>query len=606
MDFKKHPLPATITLSFLLILFVLISLPFLVRPIDGWEWLSHAAASQVAERGIPATSASCDYDSLLLMHPPLAVYTMGLGQKLFGGGTASMRLTGLLIGMAVVIALFLLTRSVAAAGAVVTALWLTNPAAVQGALYLQFGEGTILPLGFILFAWAWIRHWNRPLLIQTIALGLPMALCLWSRVSTSLALPVALWLASLFLYRYGEMKEPWAVSFKKSFRVTLAATFFGGGIFLFTWSFFVFIISRIEQLSFAVLWQIPFRYIVIEGTNGILRFSEWDYLQLLATPFVRITLYFGFYLIFWALAGYVMRFREFMREKAVYPSDLMYILTVAVAIPYLIITGGTGPFPKYHLAILPFLCFFALKGISGVLSYPKSPSVSIFLSVFAAGFLYYVFIIGDLGLIFNHSLRWAVYLGEGEKDVFLKLAGKGAVYAIFPFIAGGVLKFLFHVKSQGRIVMLACLFSSQIALIFLQATGGYFLCHLYGSPLRDTAEVLRILEAETDPRGTLMALSEYAYSSGRRLTPGFKRPDWCYPSTLARVIREEAPAAVIYGLPTHTLEQMKCLAAHPDFVAALNENYRRCNAGEFEMWIKKPKQHYRSPEVMNAKGFIVK
>jgi hypothetical protein len=49
-------------------------------------------------------------------------------------------------------------------------------------------------------------------------------------------------------------------------------------------------------------------------------------------------------------------------------------------------------------------------------------------------------------------------------------------------------------------------------------------------------------------------------------------------------VRDRAPAALVYGLPTHTVEQVRRLEAHAGLRASLASGYRRHEIGEFTVW----------------------
>lgn len=52
--------------------------------------------------------------------------------------------------------------------------------------------------------------------------------------------------------------------------------------------------------------------------------------------------------------------------------------------------------------------------------------------------------------------------------------------------------------------------------------------------------------------------------------------------------RKEKPSAVIYGLPTRTIAQLRLLVGESRLQTTLAQTYDRIDVGEFTVWLRRP------------------
>jgi hypothetical protein len=95
------------------------------------------------------------------------------------------------------------------------------------------------------------------------------------------------------------------------------------------------------------------------------------------------------------------------------------------------------------------------------------------------------------------------------------------------------------------------------------------------------------LKKDTASDARILALAYAAYSSDRRMTSGTNRALWDRPEALAGLIESKKPAAVVYSIATHTIQQMQGLSRCPRLTADLEGGYRQVPAGEYVVWIRK-------------------
>jgi hypothetical protein len=552
------------------VVFVVLALPFLNQPIDSWEWLHRCAAERIAASGVPsldypldgAAVAQASPPALLLIHPPSSANLSAVSLRLLGDGAWQTRVPGLL---AVVVTAALLAALVwrraergpeaSRLAILVTVLYLFHPATLQGALYLGFSEGTLLPLTWVLFLFVWLETLERSLAVRIALLGPCFAATLWAKITTSLALPVAVALVAWALRGPG-----------MAVAMLVGVAGLGGALFLASWSGYVAYLARLVGTPAGALWAEPFRYVM--GEAQVLSLAG------MALNALRATLYLGPLLLLGATVAIVRRTRAYARDRRARGEDVVPLLAACVFFVYLVLPGGIGSFPKYHLVILPLLAWLAAEALGRAgAGRPLVPW-----PLMLAGVAYYVVLVGDPLKLLNHDLRLAQLSGDTTR-VAARLALVASLYALFPIASAALLR-------QWRPALITATLASQLALVVVQARGGYFTKHLYGTPVADFARTVELVRASTPGGAEIVALPEFGYAARRRLAQGVRRAVWSDPGELEAVIRRSRSPAVVYGVPTQTVSQMRGLTRHPALQATLERSYVRHEVGEFTVWLR--------------------
>jgi hypothetical protein len=570
------------------LVFVGLAVPFLAQPIDSWEWLNRCAAERIVAWGLPAVDYPLGPDAtslpakraappaepnLLLIHPPSSAYLSALALRLLGDGDGQARVPGLLSVVVTAALLALLVRRHGPAGApwtpaLAVVLYLVHPATLHGALYLSFSEGTLLPLTWLGFLLAWFETRGRSWPLRVLVLGMGLALALWAKITTSLALPAAAALTALLTEGLGA-----------ALALALGVSLVGAALFLGSWWLYLTHLATLTGLDAAAVWLTPFSYLAGEAQV----FS----LGGLALNVARCVLYLGPFLVLAAGLAIVRRGLDGVGRGQVGPGAIVPLLVVGVSGVYLLVPGGTGSFPKYHLVILPLLAWLAAEELGripmprGALGMPSRtpafrPAPAI--GLLALGVAHYALLVGDPLRLLNHDLRVAQLMG-GLGPVLAALGLAVALGLLFPLV-------LLALVRRWRPALLATIVASHLALVLVQARAGYFTKHLYGTPAADFTQTVALLAEATPPDGELVALPEFGYAARRPILRGLLRRAWSEPAALAVLVRERQPAALVYGLPTHTVGQVRDLNMHAELRAALVDGgYRRHDVGEFAVWL---------------------
>lgn len=587
--------------------FILSTLPFISHPLDSWEWLNHAASRQVAERGVPAVDGSNNYFKLLLNHPPSGAYLMGWSVGLFGDSNAARRVPGVALALGAGLFLFLLAKNFflrlnpdEADGSVLwalvaTALYLTNPAAIQGALYISFNEGTLLPLALTAFLWTDLAQKNMKR--RSVLLAFLFALSLWAKITTAIFIPMAclawITLQTIFylmrrnslLPSGGEGNFPHpqlGQSLLKTNAMVWLATFvLGTALFAMTWFLYASWLANRLSLPFMQVFTAPVEYLWVESSRGGLVALGWQHLGSATLTLLRMVVYTGPVLCLLAAVGMAQRGRDIWRTRRLSDTDLGLLLTLGVSTAYLVAQGGSGSFPKYHLAVLPFLCLLAVSTVRDFIAEEtilpeKAGPLAARLAAWSAGaFFLSLWAVGDLVYTLNYSLRRA----DDKTFVLILLALK--------ILATPTLLFFAWRYSRGMrwLLLSAALMGLQVGQTMAMAQGRYFLFHCYGSPLWDFERAVEKVKESVPPGEPVLALPEFAYAAGRPLVPGMLRAFWDDPAVLSGMVARHRPDAIIYSPATHTQRQIEQYNSNPQWNKTVG-GYRRISVGDYEILVR--------------------
>ena len=69
---------------------------------------------------------------------------------------------------------------------------------------------------------------------------------------------------------------------------------------------------------------------------------------------------------------------------------------------------------------------------------------------------------------------------------------------------------------------------------------------------------------------------------------GIPNAIWDSTAEVKRLIREERPSAVVYGLPINTIQQVNSVNSDGELQALLSSRYDMTEIGLFWLWLEKP------------------
>ncbi|MBI4386198.1 MAG: glycosyltransferase family 39 protein [Elusimicrobia bacterium] len=545
----------------------LLALPSLVAPVFLWEWINHAAALSILDGGAPKIALW--QDRPLLIHPPSVAYLLAAAIRLFGDSAWAMRLPGLCLHLAHG---FLIHRLVLAMGRGssqgwwAAALYWSNPLAIQGMLCIDFADGSLLSIAVTAFLWLLFAGRSQSFWPRSLALGFCLGFVLWTKLTTPLALLGA------FTLTCARGRKP-----EGNPRLFLAATAVGAAFFIGTWALYCGWIQRSLGLQQSVMRLMlePLYY----ATGGGAGQAAWNAsLMTILGTWLAFFLYAGPGLVgVGALEG-AQWVKQAWRDRRFPPHSTLTLFAVTVVLTYCLFFGGARAYPKYFQPALAPLCVmgvFFLFQKEFQESWRPSWRWAI---IFASCAAYYGLVVGDYVYIFNYKLREGQYLGRmipQGLSLLLKLC-------LYSLPAG----FLWVFGRGTRHRWAALLLASQVGLAAAQGWARYDLRAAYGTPWSAIRRVETALREQ--PAGG-PALADFAILQATGVEPvrGFRPSDWDDLRKIAKLIRDEKPRAVVYGLSVNTVAQLRAIDADQELQELLSSRYTLYRIEPFRAWLRR-------------------
>lgn len=278
-----------------------------------------------------------------LWHPPLYMYLLGLTVALFGDGErASRGFSVLCMLIAAGFSFDLARRTVLlrggsperglAAGVLTIAIYVLNPLTIQAAQVLDI-DNTILMVLIVAVCWMAVRlpgSWSARIIV---GLALLYALSLWAKLTTPLALGVALAFTRLF------QTVGWRGALQAVGVVAL-----GWVIFLVTWVS----ISGMAGFPLDYTLEVVHNEALESGISSGHRLVSLHAFVFGVGPAI---LWIGpFFCLLFVAAG-LPRLWSLLRGKGLDAADILVVLGAAIYLAYIFKLAGN--FPKYHAGMLP-------------------------------------------------------------------------------------------------------------------------------------------------------------------------------------------------------------------------------------------------------------
>ncbi len=447
-----------------------------------------------------------------LWHPPMYVYALGEAYARFGEtertarglGVAAAAATGLVVFLTTLAVTAPITRAAPTFAAVAAALYVTNPFVVQSALLLDI-DGTVLVATVALAMLAYVlllgnaRPLNHPVTwALTLLATLAIALCLWAKMTTVLAV-----IAAATGYRVvGRPWRPWRLVLE------LPVIACGGtGLFLGSWWW----VAKRLGMPF----EFPFRVLWLEFEEAAGSTAAWQHDPLVVLDLAsQVALWTSPYLLALFIGAGLMRLGEIAaspwrwvrgrrdRDSATAkgvrlgfePIDFVAIAGAGTGLVYLIKLAGS--FPKYHITMMPFAAVvvgYFLARVVGRLSWWEPPAYAIVLAGMTG---YYSLVAGDRLVLFR-GYDWLLPL----------VAWPGV--AGFGFLIMGTLLGRHHLPRQLAILAVLLTGAWSWGVNVAQADAAYSTAYNYG--VTGQREVAAYLDTILKPGERYVAAREVAY-----------------------------------------------------------------------------------------------
>ena len=442
----------------------------------------------------------------------------------------------------------------------------THPISVQGSVILEY-ESTLFLIFFSLFCFSWM---DLPLSKGSFGgLSALYALCLWSRTTTALILPAswAVWL----IFARPQKKEALSLLFILT-----------GGIFLFLISGELFIFFFWGPEHFLT----PFAYLFgrARAASPLIHGSWEDPLQ----DSARLLIWFG---IPWLILFIAALWKKVPESLSLYRDRLCFLkIVVLFGIPiYYGVGGTTWGFPKYHTSFIPIATFLLVVFVTEDWPSFTRKEITLF-SLLSGLFILFSFLfIGDPLYQLCYVLKKSFVLGSTLSQELPRLFRIFTLPLFFLLIA--LLWVTLGVKKKMGLLSswaLGCLltaFSTQTPVAYIQARAPYPTASFYGEEGRK--QVVEVLKKRIYPTDFILApeLIIY-YETGNKIKFLGSFP-WKNPSSFLEVLRQRSPKAVVYSIPTLSINSYRNVIQNQEVQRALRRNFFSLVFGDYTLWLRR-------------------
>ena len=553
----------------IVILFVVLSLPFLHAPASQDDFWNFGSAAQMPQTRIPFFYRG---GVPHLEHPPLYLYLLSFFLTHLGATLVSARLLGISIASLTLLASFFFYRRFSQKepnGLFLTffpvVLLATSPMLIQGAQLIDM-DGTLLLLSFSLLSFAWVFWGEVVSRKRDLILGALFALALWSKLVTPLFLPLGILMTAIFLKR---TKDLWF--FLRPFCI---------GLLLFVTTWFIYCLKERALSSF---WDLLGYHLGAAEVLFVQKIHTTFSLSKMAGAFTRFGAWlFWPFLILLGMGWFSLQ--KGRQGNAFAVKSLLNSLLLGSLI-YLLTKGLSFSFPKYHVPFLPVFCVVAASPMRSVTVRPKT--LLIFLICLIGLAFFQAFVVGDFLYLFLFQTKEALVMGAG-KEVALRIFGKGLLSLFSFFLAFGIVYLSQRkegVKAAFLLALAAMALASNLSEDFLQGRAPYLTGNLYGDSSR--REVLALLKKTLKSGDILIAHDLIHFELGSFSSPMIPSHLWEDPEAILGLLEKTGARALVYSLSTNTVHQYRNTFLKKEFQEKLEEHFDRNDLGPYTVWIRR-------------------
>ncbi|OGS08651.1 MAG: hypothetical protein A2270_02245 [Elusimicrobia bacterium RIFOXYA12_FULL_51_18] len=528
---KFHGFIAAAVLVFLPALLVLLNAAKLHYPTAQWDgWALDAA---LAIRG--GTFAQTPY----LVHTPLYLYLLSFFQQLFHGGfIEGARIFGFACYLITGWLVFGLSMRVVPEGGKLTAgllgaaLYFTSPLAVQGALLIDLGDTSVVPLAATAYAYLLARGGSG--ILSGVLLTSAFALNLWAKLIHS------------FFFVIAALAD--ALVNGKDARSGRHLRLIGAGIFFFlaTWMIYAF-----TSLKAGDHWK-PMEYLVKEM---LFNYQRQDLAVDLGKVFAS-RLHNGFRVMLWIwppllLWGISILKRGLGPHPERYFNYFILIFLAAAVVS----KGVSNGFPKYHSAVLPLLCAlggaYAAKTLAGLQWGRLLPRAAAAVAV--VWFL--IFFAGDPFYSFNYGFKMAIINGSGMAETALRLVVELLSVPVAILLLFYAVRRFFDSQTAAIFSLLAAGLVWQTAVGYCQARGDYFTTYGYGT----TGKAAAVAYIKRNiGKGVVFGPNEFGWEFREAGVRFLNVSDFCQmnESCVLGILRDRRTDFFVFGPASNTVRQV--------------------------------------------------
>lgn len=559
-------------LAIALTLFLLGTFTRLNTPLAEWDHVS----LHVAENWHKGLNMIWIFD-----HPPLYPAFLTILFLLLGPSIEVARLGNILCVLLAGCTLFqlgkILFRREAAVWAIV--LYLINPVSIQGVISMDVADTSLLPLTFILIAYAITKNAFQPSPINTVFVAVSVCMSFWAKVTSSIVL-VTTFLGCILIFillKNQPNKKPWILNSYGIITGILGFLLSWVVISLFFWG---------KEACFTIF--------LAPGASLFSNHADAD-VFLRAAQIVRqmliIMIWFSPFFIFsWLYSSWTLAIKANKNRR-----DVVLILigvTLFYFIGYVLVGGTNWGYPRYHNAILPLLCLISGVLISNCMDEMKPGAFWIFiaslgimvliLSLFTNDPLYFLILKMKEMLLSDSNLQEFIRLGLA---IFVPLYG-------LPFAIGSSISY--YDSKNLRKILVTCLvfglFATILTLDIQQLWAPYRTTTEYGATGK--TQVLAEVIKHIRPGESILTTPQFAYDLRNQSVSSSGFLTWQSQAQLLEYLYKKKPSVIIAGLTLNTYSQLEWLL-RGSIQEELAGEYRFERIGSYFLWLRKKPDRYK-------------
>lgn len=569
-----------ITFAILAILFL--SFPFFSysKPVVDMEVVYENAAHAINTIGLVNLTNQYYWDQVTYAHPPVYILSLSLFCKMFGLNLVSMRLLGFAAVLLMALLVYFLSQEIFKEkkdrlwlGLLCSLLYLSIPLIIQGSVLLDI-DNTLLPISMIIFVMAYIHFCRQMNAKKIILLGCLFALALWSKITTSLVLIIAIGVFHL-LER----------NFRQALKRPLVIFLIGASIFLATFSLYCCLVNwkcfRVVPMVFSVAW--------IKQPAGTFYFKIFTMLKTI----LRLSLWMSPYLILLWLISLKESFERIYKGLSMNPLNFLSIYSCLILLGYLYF-GGSHVFPRYHIPMIFAICILVTNSIQEIFKGLRTKESIFYIAAILFMTGYYVFVVKDMLYFTNYELKVALTLDIPPNKELLFTIVKQVVFYVLPLPAVFLLVKSMRKEWAASRAILSALFiltvSSNVGLNILQAKSDYACTEHYGT--NGQREVVSFLKNHIDLNkgDEIITHCDINYYLGKRDFPidPFIELELKYdPLKLLMALKDKKIKALVCNVPQFTLRQIKEVIRDKNVQKLLEKEFIEFRFQSYRVWLKK-------------------